>query len=152
MWFLKRLNASPLESWFYNQDFKKYLNLTVFQSTSLKVTEVLSAGHNILQTLQSKSQEEKAVHVFNNLVNMPLWKDADIDKSSIVTEIINEMDAHLIQQAIGVGTNNDITKGTTTITDSGEKLLILTIVLNLAHQPTLLNIYLILLCPRWILR
>lgn len=119
----ERLNASPLESWFYNQDFKKYLNLTVFQSTSLKVTEVLSAGHNILQTLQSKSQEEKAVHVFNNLVNMPLWKDADIDKSSIVTEIINEMDAHLIQQAIGVGTNNDITKGTTTITDSGEKII-----------------------------
>ena len=57
----EKYSSDSIGSWFGNQDFQKYLRLTVVRCSHPLVTKILSASNNAIQAVNMKSAEDQAV-------------------------------------------------------------------------------------------
>lgn len=108
------LDDNMMSSWFGEQDFKKYLQLTVVQSTSPLVTKILSASNNAIKLANVKSFTQALVfltEVLSSIKDLPefaAWKLTEGDAPQILDLITANTTAHKISL-------NDIVNGSETL-------------------------------------
>ena len=94
-----QLNDNMMSSWFGEKDFKKYLRLTVIQSTSPLVTKIFSASNNAIKLANVKSFTQALMflsEIISSIKDLPEFAAWQLTEESAVQilELINENSTH----------------------------------------------------------